>query len=138
MTFISINLFFFIPQTYNILTFPVSFPNNYYHYYNYYYYYYHYYLSLLLLLLQEEVKKELEAAGMSGEALNNLIPHKVFKGNKPTNSILYPKLNPRTLGVLIALYEHKVFVQGKINNNSIIIIHIIINNDNDLFICLFI
>ena len=50
---------------------------------------------------------------MSGEALDNLIPHKVFKGNKPTNSIMYPKLTPRTLGVLIALYEHKVFVQGE-------------------------
>mmetsp|Transcript_31898 Transcript_31898/g.49937 ORF Transcript_31898/g.49937 Transcript_31898/m.49937 type:complete len:561 (-) Transcript_31898:96-1778(-) len=62
----------------------------------------------------EEVKTELEAAGMTGDALTNLIPHKVFVGNKPTNSILYPKLTPRALGILIALYEHKVFVQGAI------------------------
>ena len=48
--------------------------------------------------------------------LKNLCPHKVFEGNKPTNSILFKKLTPRTLGSLIAMYEHKIFVQGVIWN----------------------
>ncbi|XP_026782721.2 glucose-6-phosphate isomerase b [Pangasianodon hypophthalmus] len=60
----------------------------------------------------EEAKKELEAAGMSGEKLEKILPHKVFQGNKPTNSIVFKKLTPFTLGVLIALYEHKIFIQG--------------------------
>ncbi len=63
-----------------------------------------------------EVRAELEKAGMSGEALEALIPHKVFQGNRPTNSILFRKLTPRTLGSLIALYEHKIFTQGIIWN----------------------
>jgi len=54
--------------------------------------------------------------GFSGERLEALIPHKVFSGNRPTNSILFQKLTPRTLGTLIALYEHKIFVQGIIWN----------------------
>lgn len=57
-------------------------------------------------------RAELEAQGLSGAALEALLPHKVFPGNRPTNSILYRKLTPRTLGSLIALYEHKIFVQG--------------------------
>ncbi|XP_046897352.1 glucose-6-phosphate isomerase b [Hypomesus transpacificus] len=60
----------------------------------------------------EEAKKELEAAGLTGEALDKLLPHKVFQGNRPTNSIIFKKLNPYTLGALIAMYEHKIFVQG--------------------------
>jgi len=64
----------------------------------------------------EEARAELEAAGMKGTALKELLPHKVFPGNSPTNSILFQKLDPRTLGALIALYEHKVFVQGMIWN----------------------
>jgi glucose-6-phosphate isomerase len=64
----------------------------------------------------EEVRKELEAEGLKGEALEKLVPHKVFTGNRPTNSILFKKLVPRTLGSLIALYEHKIFVQGVIWN----------------------
>ncbi len=64
----------------------------------------------------EEVRKELEKEGMSGEALEKLIPHKVFTGNRPTNSFLFPKLTPKTLGMLIALYEHKIFTQGIIWN----------------------
>jgi glucose-6-phosphate isomerase len=63
-----------------------------------------------------EVRRELEARGLSGPALDALLPHKVFPGNRPTNSILYRKLTPRTLGSLIALYEHKIFVQGIIWN----------------------
>ncbi|CEK14938.1 glucose-6-phosphate isomerase [Chthonomonas calidirosea] len=65
---------------------------------------------------EEEVRKELEAAGMSGEALEKLVPHKVFPGNRPTNSILVQKITPRTLGSLIAMYEHKIFTQGVIWN----------------------
>ncbi|MCE5180385.1 MAG: glucose-6-phosphate isomerase [Betaproteobacteria bacterium] len=64
----------------------------------------------------EEARAELEAAGMQGAALEELLPHKVFPGNSPTNSILFQKLDPKTLGALIALYEHKVFVQGMIWN----------------------
>ena len=43
---------------------------------------------------------------------DDLIPHKEFSGNRPTNSFMYKKLDPRTLGTLIAMYEHKIFVQG--------------------------
>ncbi len=64
----------------------------------------------------DEARAELMAAGMSGDALEKLIPHKVFEGNRPTNSIMFKKLTPRTLGSLIALYEHKIFVQGIIWN----------------------
>jgi glucose-6-phosphate isomerase len=60
----------------------------------------------------EEARAELRAAGVSGDALEKLIPHKVFDGNRPTNSILIKKITPRTLGSLIAMYEHKIFVQG--------------------------
>ena len=60
----------------------------------------------------EEVKAELVKDGLSGEKLEKLIPHKVFLGNRPTNSIMFPKVDPRTLGMLIALYEHKIFTQG--------------------------
>ncbi len=64
----------------------------------------------------DEVRKELTRDGLTGETLEKLIPHKVFTGNRPTNSILFPKLTPRTLGKLIALYEHKIFTQGIIWN----------------------
>ncbi|WP_209401604.1 glucose-6-phosphate isomerase [Pseudozobellia sp. WGM2] len=60
----------------------------------------------------EEVRSELEAKGMNEEAIKKLIPFKVFEGNKPTNTILIDKLTPKSLGSLIALYEHKIFVQG--------------------------
>lgn len=63
-----------------------------------------------------EARTELQAVGMSGDALEKLLPHKVFEGNRPTNSIMFRKLTPRTLGSLIALYEHKIFVQGIIWN----------------------
>jgi glucose-6-phosphate isomerase len=65
---------------------------------------------------EAEARAELVAAGMSGEALEKLLPHKVFEGNRPTNAIMFRKLDPRTLGALIALYEHKIFVQGIIWN----------------------
>lgn len=61
-----------------------------------------------------EAKVELEKAGITGRELEELTQHKVFSGNRPTNSILFKKLTPRTLGTLIAMYEHKIFVQGMI------------------------
>lgn len=60
----------------------------------------------------DEVRVELEADGMTGDALEQLIPHKVFEGNHPTNSIMMQQVTPHCLGALIALYEHKIFVQG--------------------------
>ena len=65
---------------------------------------------------EAEARTELEGEGLSGNALEALLPHKVFPGNHPTNTILFDKLDPHTLGALIALYEHKVFVQGAIWN----------------------
>ncbi|WKN33406.1 glucose-6-phosphate isomerase [Porifericola rhodea] len=63
-----------------------------------------------------EVEAELEQQGLSAEEIAKLAPYKVFEGNRPTNSILFKKLTPRTLGSLIAMYEHKIFVQGVIWN----------------------
>uniref|UniRef100_A0AAQ4RJR3 Glucose-6-phosphate isomerase n=1 Tax=Gasterosteus aculeatus aculeatus TaxID=481459 RepID=A0AAQ4RJR3_GASAC len=60
----------------------------------------------------EEARAELEAGGLKGDALLQLLPHKVFEGNKPSNSIVFKKLSPFVLGALIAMYEHKIFVQG--------------------------
>ncbi len=65
---------------------------------------------------EDEARRELEESGMSGAALEKLLPHKLFEGNRPTNSILFRRLTPRALGNLIALYEHKIFVQGVIWN----------------------
>jgi glucose-6-phosphate isomerase len=64
----------------------------------------------------EEVRAELKGAKLSAEELEKLVPQKTFSGNRPTNSILFQKLTPRTLGMLIALYEHKIFTQGVIWN----------------------
>ena len=61
---------------------------------------------------EAEARAELEAEGLSEQRIRELLPHKVFPGNRPTNSLLYPKLTPSILGMLIALYEHKIFVQG--------------------------
>lgn len=63
---------------------------------------------------EAEARAEMEAAGLSGDSLKSVLPHKMFEGNRPTNSILVRRLDPFTLGQLIALYEHKIFVQGKI------------------------
>ncbi len=65
---------------------------------------------------QEEVLKELAKSGLEKEAIDKLMPYKVFEGNRPTNSILVKEVNPYTLGTLIAMYEHKIFVQGVIWN----------------------
>lgn len=64
----------------------------------------------------EEVVGELKAAGLDNEEIEFQAPFRVFNGNKPTNSVLFKKLTPRTLGSLIAMYEHKIFVQGVIWN----------------------
>jgi glucose-6-phosphate isomerase len=60
------------------------------------------------------IEAELIAQGMSREAAKALAPHKVFPGNRPSNTLLYQKLDPHTLGMLLALYEHKIFVQGMV------------------------
>jgi len=64
----------------------------------------------------EEAADELRRDGKSEEDIRRLAPHKVFEGNRPTNSILFQKLTPQVLGSLIAMYEHKIFVQGVIWN----------------------
>ena len=65
---------------------------------------------------EAQVKTEFEKQGISGEKADFLLPYKVFSGNKPTNTILINKLTPNTLGALVAMYEHKIFVQGVIWN----------------------
>jgi glucose-6-phosphate isomerase len=65
---------------------------------------------------KEEVVEELKKEGKSETEIQKLYPYKIFDGNKPTNSILFTKLTPKTLGSLIAMYEHKIFVQGVIWN----------------------
>ncbi len=64
----------------------------------------------------EEVKEEMKKAGKSDAEIEHIAPHRVFEGNRPTNSILVKKITPYTLGQLIAMYEHKIFVQGVIWN----------------------
>jgi len=59
-----------------------------------------------------EVRSELKGQGFEGDALERLLPHKVFPGNRPTNTILVDRITPQSLGMLLALYEHKIFVQG--------------------------
>ena len=61
---------------------------------------------------EAEAREELIASGLSKPELERLLPHKVFPGNKPSTMILYGKLTPQVLGALIALYEHRVFVEG--------------------------
>ena len=63
---------------------------------------------------ERAVRAELEKAGMAKAAIDALTPHKIFPGNRPTNTLIYRRLDPFTLGRLLALYEHKVFVQGVI------------------------
>lgn len=63
-----------------------------------------------------DVKQELKSAGKSSDETEHLAPYKVFEGNKPSNSILLREITPRSLGSLIAMYEHKIFVQGVIWN----------------------
>ena len=72
--------------------------------------------ALMLGKTEEEVKEELTKSGMSKEEIDFHLPFRVFTGNKPTNSILFKQLTPRVLGILIAMYEHKIFTQGVLWN----------------------
>jgi glucose-6-phosphate isomerase len=65
---------------------------------------------------KKEVIEDLRKAGKGEAEIEKFYAHKLFEGNKPTNSILFKKLTPRVLGSLIAMYEHKIFVQGVIWN----------------------
>jgi len=65
---------------------------------------------------REEAIQELKKEGMKGKQIRKILPYRVFEGNRPTNSILFRQLTPMTLGSLIAMYEHKIFVQGVIWN----------------------
>jgi glucose-6-phosphate isomerase len=64
----------------------------------------------------EAVRAELRAEGKDDAEIERLGPHKVFLGNRPSNVVLFDRLEPRTLGALLALYEHRIFVQGWIWN----------------------
>jgi glucose-6-phosphate isomerase len=72
--------------------------------------------ALMMGKTAAEVEKELSAAGMDKESVGIHTPPRVFDGNRPSNSIMFKQLTPRTLGSLIAMYEHKIFVQGIIWN----------------------
>ncbi len=72
--------------------------------------------ALMLGKSKEEVVAELTAQGLDKAAIKALTPHKMFPGNRPSNTLIYPKLTPEMLGSLVALYEHKVFVQGTVWN----------------------
>ena len=64
----------------------------------------------------DEARAELAAAKLPAERIAELVPHKTFTGNRPTTSIMTQKITPRTLGSLVAMYEHKIFVQGIVWN----------------------
>ena len=68
--------------------------------------------ALMLGKTKDEVVAELKAQGLDKEQIKALTPHKLFPGNRPSNTLRNPKLTPEMLGSLVALYEHKVFVQG--------------------------
>ncbi|NOZ43197.1 MAG: glucose-6-phosphate isomerase, partial [Alphaproteobacteria bacterium] len=68
--------------------------------------------ALMTGIGKDQVREELRAKGKSEAYIENLVCHKVHQGNRPTNTILLKKIDPHTLGALIALYEHKIFVQG--------------------------
>jgi glucose-6-phosphate isomerase len=72
--------------------------------------------ALLMGKTKAQVQSEFDKQGISGDKADFLAPFKVFSGNKPTNTLLIKKLTPATLGSLVALYEHKIFVQGVIWN----------------------
>jgi glucose-6-phosphate isomerase len=72
--------------------------------------------ALLMGKTEVQVQAEFDKQGISGDKADFLLPFKVFSGNKPTNTLLIQKLTPATLGALVALYEHKIFVQGVIWN----------------------
>jgi len=72
--------------------------------------------ALMLGKTKEEVVAELKVQGLDKDQIKALTPHKMFPGNRPSNTLMYPKLTPEILGSLVALYEHKVFVQGTVWN----------------------
>jgi len=72
--------------------------------------------ALMMGKTEAHARAELQVQGLPEPELVALLPYKVFQGNRPSNTILYHRLTPKTLGSLIALYEHKVFVQGVIWN----------------------
>lgn len=72
--------------------------------------------ALMLGKKYTEALEEMQAAGRSSEEIDEAIEHKVFEGNKPTNTIIFERLDPKTLGSIMAMYEHKVFVQGIVWN----------------------
>ena len=72
--------------------------------------------ALMLGKTEEEVYDELKAGGLDAEQIKQLMPYKVFPGNRPTSTFLFDTLDPKTLGSIIALYEHKIFVQGVVWN----------------------
>jgi glucose-6-phosphate isomerase len=72
--------------------------------------------ALMLGKTKDEVVAELTAQGLDKARIKELTPHKMFPGNRPSNTLMYPKLTPEILGALVSLYEHKVFVQGTIWN----------------------
>ena len=72
--------------------------------------------ALMLGKTRDEVVAELTAQGFDKARIKELTPHKMFPGNRPSNTLIYPRLTPQVLGSLVALYEHKVFVQGAIWN----------------------
>ncbi|MCR6672782.1 glucose-6-phosphate isomerase [Devosia ginsengisoli] len=72
--------------------------------------------ALMLGKSEAEVVAELKAQGLDKAAIKELTPHKLFPGNRPSNTLFYEQLTPETLGSLVALYEHKVFTQGVIWN----------------------
>ncbi len=70
--------------------------------------------ALMVGRTEAEVRAEMETAGASPATIDRVAPHRVFEGNRPSNMIVYRRLDPRALGMLMAMYEHKVFVQGTI------------------------
>ena len=72
--------------------------------------------ALMMGKTRSSVQEELKKSGLSDKEISFLTPFKVFEGNKPTNTILVKQLTPESLGSLIAMYEHKIFVQGVIWN----------------------
>ncbi|MCZ7680398.1 MAG: glucose-6-phosphate isomerase [Sandaracinaceae bacterium] len=70
--------------------------------------------ALMIGKSEEEVRAELAKSGVEGARADALAPHKVFPGNRPSTTILFDRLDPRTLGALLAVYEHRIFVQGVI------------------------
>jgi len=72
--------------------------------------------ALMIGRTEDEARQEMVDKGIPAEEIDRLLPYRVFPGNKPTNTILFDELTPYTLGALVAMYEHKVFVQGVVWN----------------------